>query len=419
VALPVITSIAPITGPAAGGTIVTLTGTGFTGTLAVGFGSTDASALSVMSDTTMVAVSPPGTGSVNVTVVTPNGRSAVDPAVQFGYSGSPSSGSTNYYLDPALSTQIVATLLNLIQTNNSPDAIAARSILMRRLALEGDVVSSRIPPPKNISEIGGYINLLGTLGETAMREQTLAGILGVAGPSPALGFLSAQPLSMVSLANDRPAGAWPASQPLSVLVRSDFSAAFLSAVSSLHAQGATLPCAGPTTLALPPGGPGAVMPSDLLLYTGRVLMLAGSAALSTTPTTDPLALVKPTGNAPPFAIAANVLSSGTTVVTPGSYEVLQVSGGSVTTTANITMTLVLLAPVLASVGFYPASPLPTPANTIDFGWTRLTNITGLVTGTTVYGDELALLYPPSAVATSALAPVLGYRWNGTIFAPQF
>lgn len=416
--LPVISSIAPITGPAAGGTIVTLTGTGFTGALAVGFGSTDASALSVMNDTTMVAVSPPGTGSVNVTVVTPNGRSAVDLAVQFGYSGSPSSGSTGYYLDPALSTQIVATLLNLIETNNSPDAIAAQSILMRRLALEGDVVGSRIPPPKNISEIGGYINLLGTLGETAMREQTLAGILGVAGPSPALGFLSGQPLSMVSIANDRPAGPWQVSLPLSVLVRSDFSAAFLSAVKSLHAQGATLPCNGPTTLALPPGGPGSVVPSDLLLYTGRVLTLAGSAALSTTPTTDPLALVKPAGNAPPFAIAANVLSPGTVVVTPGSYDVLQASGGnSVTTTSNVTMTLVLLAPVMATVGFYPASPLPTPANTTDFAWTRLTNITGLVTGTTVYGDELALLYPPSIIDASALAPVLGYRWNGTTFAP--
>ena len=61
-ALPVIISIAPITGPTAGGTIVTMSGTGFTNALAVGFGSTDASALAVISDTTMVVVSPPGTG---------------------------------------------------------------------------------------------------------------------------------------------------------------------------------------------------------------------------------------------------------------------------------------------------------------------------------------------------------------------
>ena len=273
-ALPVITSIAPISGPAAGGTIVTLTGTGFTGALAVGFGSTDASALSVMSDTTMVAVSPPGTGTVNVTVVTPNGRSAVNAAVQFGYAGGTSSGATSYYVDPALTSQIVGSLINLIQANNSPDAIAAQSILMRRLALEGDVVGSRIPPPKNISEIGGYLNLLGTLGETAMREQTLAGILGVAGPTPALGFQSAQPLSMVSVPNDRPAGTAQPSLPLSVLVRSDFLNAFLGAMKTLHAQGTTLPCSGPTAIALPPGGPGSVLPSDLLLYLGRVLTLA-------------------------------------------------------------------------------------------------------------------------------------------------
>lgn len=416
-ALPVISSITPNTGPASGGTIVTLTGTGFTGALVVGFGTTNAISISVISDTTMVGVSPPGSGTVSVTVITPSGQSAVSPTVQFGYTGAPSSSSTGYYVDPSLTSQIVATLANFIQTNNSPDAVAAQSILMRRLALEGDVIGSRLPPPKNISEIGGYINLLGTLGETAMREQMLAGVLGVAGPSPALGFTSTQPLAMVSLANDRPAGAWQASLPLSILLRSDFSATFFAALKTLHAQGATLPCAGPTTLALPPGGPGSMVPSDLLLYTGRVLTLAGSAALSATPKTDPLALVKPTGNAPPYAIAANVLSPGTVAVSPANYDVLQGSGGSVTTASNVSMTLVPLAPVLAGIGFYPAAPLPTPANPTDFTWTRLTNITGLVNGTTVYGDELALLYPPSVIAASALVPALGYIWNGTAFAP--
>jgi hypothetical protein len=160
------------------------------------------------------------------------------------------------------------------------------------------------------------------------------------------------------------------------------------------------------------------VPSDLLLYTGRVLTLAANAALSSTPTTDPLALVKPAGSAPPFAIAANVLSAGTVVVPPANYDVLQgAASNAVVTTPNISMTLVLVAPVLANVGFYPTSPLPTPATTTDATWARLTNITGLVSGSTVYGDELALLYPPSVIAASALAPVLGYRWNGTAFAP--
>ena len=50
------------------------------------------------------------------------------------------------------------------------------------LALQGDVIQSRIPAPRNITEIGGYLNLLQTLGQAEMRTQTLAGALGVAGP---------------------------------------------------------------------------------------------------------------------------------------------------------------------------------------------------------------------------------------------
>ncbi|HEX5284579.1 MAG TPA: IPT/TIG domain-containing protein [Bryocella sp.] len=416
-ASPVITSIAPISGPGTGGTIVTLTGTGFTGALAVGFGPTNASALSVISDTTMVAVSPAGTGTVNVTVVTPGGISAVSGAVQFGYAGGTSSdGSTSYYVDPALTSQIVGSLVNLIQANNSPDAIAAQSILMRRLALEGDVVGSRIPPPRNISEVGGYLNLLGTLGETAMREQALAGILGVAGPTPALGFQSAQPLSMVSLTNDRPAGTAQPTLPLSVLVRSDFLNPFLAAMQTLHAQGATLPCSGPSALALPPGGPGSVLPTDLLLYLGRVLTLATTAALIA-PGTDPLVLARPAGSAVAFGIAANVLSPGTVAVAPANYDALQINAGAIAPASLVGAALVMVAPLLAGAGFYPASPFPTPTTPADSAWARMTNITGLVPGTTSYGDELALLYPPSVIAASALAPALGYVWDGTTFAP--
>jgi len=103
-------------------------------------------------------------------------------------------------------------------------------------------------------------------------------------------------------------------------------------------------------------------------------------------------------------------------VASGTYDALQVSGGAVVTAPGLTLTCVLLAPVLANVGFYPASPLPQPALSTDSTWTRLTNVTGLVSGTTVLGDELALLYPPDAIAASAFAPIVGYTWNGTAFA---
>ncbi len=84
-AAPTVTGLSPTSGPAAGGTLVTITGTGFTGATAVDFGSTQATGLSVVSDTTITAESPAGTGTVDVTVVTSGGTSAISPADQFTY----------------------------------------------------------------------------------------------------------------------------------------------------------------------------------------------------------------------------------------------------------------------------------------------------------------------------------------------
>ena len=82
---PILTGINPNTGPAAGGTVVTITGTGFTGATAVDFGTTAATDVTVVSDTTITADSPAGTGTVHVTVLTPGGTSATSTADQFTY----------------------------------------------------------------------------------------------------------------------------------------------------------------------------------------------------------------------------------------------------------------------------------------------------------------------------------------------
>ena len=81
---PTVTGLSPTTGPTAGGTLVTITGTGFTGATAVDFGTTAATNLDVVSDTTITADSPAGTGVVDVTVTTPRdvGHLAAD---QFTY----------------------------------------------------------------------------------------------------------------------------------------------------------------------------------------------------------------------------------------------------------------------------------------------------------------------------------------------
>jgi hypothetical protein len=69
-----ITNVSPNSGPAAGGTTVTITGTNFTGTTQVWFGGVLGTNLTVSSDTSITITTPPQpVGSVGVAVITPHG----------------------------------------------------------------------------------------------------------------------------------------------------------------------------------------------------------------------------------------------------------------------------------------------------------------------------------------------------------
>ena len=83
---PTITDVSPNTGPAVGGTAVTVTGTNFVSGDTVAFGLADAAQVSVTSPTSITATSPAGTGTVDVTVSGPGGTSATSMADQFSYS---------------------------------------------------------------------------------------------------------------------------------------------------------------------------------------------------------------------------------------------------------------------------------------------------------------------------------------------
>jgi hypothetical protein len=90
-AAPTVTSISPNNGPAAGGTSVTIKGTGFIFfSSTVKFGGVAAGSVTVNSETSITASSPAGSGLVNVTVTDSNGTSASTPADQFAYDSAPS-----------------------------------------------------------------------------------------------------------------------------------------------------------------------------------------------------------------------------------------------------------------------------------------------------------------------------------------
>ncbi len=80
---PVVTGVSPPSGPAAGGTVVTVTGSGFTAATTVSFGAKAATNVTVTSPTSLTATAPADTRTVDVTVTTTAGTSATSPADQF------------------------------------------------------------------------------------------------------------------------------------------------------------------------------------------------------------------------------------------------------------------------------------------------------------------------------------------------
>jgi IPT/TIG domain len=82
---PIVTGLTPNSGPPVGGTVVSITGLQFTGATTVNFGSTPAASFTLNSDTSITATSPPGTGTVDVTVVSSQGTSVTSSSDQFTY----------------------------------------------------------------------------------------------------------------------------------------------------------------------------------------------------------------------------------------------------------------------------------------------------------------------------------------------
>jgi hypothetical protein len=333
-----------------------------------------------------------------------------------GGGGSAAPSNLSAYVDPGLTGQLVQSLITLVSNATSPDAIEAQNMILRRMALQGDVIGSRIPPPRNISEIGGYINLLGTLNENTMRQQTLAGILGVAGPAQPLGWISNnQPLSMVAVPNDRPQVPAQASFPLTTLVRSDFVSSVQTALKTIRSYGATLPLTSPSVIQLPPGGTGATIAQPILFYIGRMLTIAPTAALRN-PTADPIAVLPPMGSFVDYFLASHVLNAATFPTPAADLQAMQCTPTSGTLVQLTQVEYIPITPILNAAGYYSASPFPVPTSTVSAPWATLTNTTGLVSGVSKLGDELNLLYRQDVIAGSAFAAMLNWTWNGTAFA---
>ncbi|MFD1611146.1 hypothetical protein ACFSCW_04950 [Sphingomonas tabacisoli] len=304
-------------------------------------------------------------------------------------------------------------LTKILETSISPEMQEAQQIILRRLALAGSLFPSRVPPPLNITEVGGYLNLLQDLPE--LRLQVLSSTLGVAGPNVAAGF--GQPhtaITFVTRRNDRPAGPAQAATPVSYTIRSDFAPALDEALAAIRNLGGTLPLLSPAR-ALPTAGPGVQPPDDLLAVTGRVLEIVPATALAD-PANDPIALGASGAGAPQvLARQVNSAAPGAGTIASASWNLWACTDTGCSQQA-VTGLYIPVAPHLEAAGWHQ-DPLPAPTSLTDQGgWQRWTNISGLVAGRSRLGDELLLLYPSEDIARSSLATILDYRWNGATFA---
>ena len=83
---PPVSAVSPTSGPAAGGTTVTVTGHGFTGTTKVAFGTVAATSFTVVSDTKITAVAPAQPPGIhNIFVTGPLGTNPAGTADRFTY----------------------------------------------------------------------------------------------------------------------------------------------------------------------------------------------------------------------------------------------------------------------------------------------------------------------------------------------
>lgn len=306
-------------------------------------------------------------------------------------------------------------LTKVLESAISPEMTEAQRLILRRLATAGDLFPSRVPAPLNITQVGGYLNLVHD--DPVLSAQVLASALGVAGPNPTPGFdATLPPLYFVTRTNDRPMGTAQASTPVQLRIRNDFAAPFDAAVAVIHDLGATLPVLAADAPLPPLGSPGDAATVDVLAVLGRRLTLVPGAGL-VDPTVDPLAVGQLAGAGPQLALARQVDATAPKAGTvTAAAHALWTCDATTCTQSTVTAAFVDLDPVLAAAGWHRAQPLAAPVSAGDAkGWNTWTNVTGLVAGTSTVGAELRLLFSAGQITASSVRALQDRVWGGSAF----
>jgi hypothetical protein len=273
---PAITGVSPSSGPMAGGTSVTISGTNFTAATQVLFGSTPAASFTVVNDTTITTTTPAAAaGAVDVTVLTPYGTSSATPFDRFTYAQavpsvtgvSPNAGST------AGGTAVTITGANLTGARR----VYFGSTLAPSFTVTADNSITVTAPAEAAGQLDITVVTAGGTSATGAADKFTA---TAAANMPAVTSVSP------------PSGATGGGNTLTI-TGSNFTGASAVAFGSANATSFTVTSATSITATIPPGtagtvditvttaaGVSAVVTADHYTYTGTAPTVTGIAPAS-------------------------------------------------------------------------------------------------------------------------------------------
>jgi len=155
---PGVSSVTPASGPADGGTHVTITGHDFTGAPAVSFGGVPAASFTVDSDSSISATVPAGVGAVDVTVTTPGGQSPTSAADKFTYIPRPVVSSVS----PASGPRTGGTTVTISGTGmTDASAVSFGGVPARHFTVNSDTTITAVAPAASVGSVDVTVTTAG------------------------------------------------------------------------------------------------------------------------------------------------------------------------------------------------------------------------------------------------------------------
>jgi hypothetical protein len=150
---PVVKKLKPTKGHSTGGTVVTIKGEYLSGATAVTFGEAETTDITQDSPDSLTVISPPGAGTVDVTVTTANGESATSSADRFAY-GAPTVTSVS----PNSGPKTGGTEVTITGTGFEPGSSTTRFLFAKAAATSVECASTQtcnaIVPPSLKGRLG-------------------------------------------------------------------------------------------------------------------------------------------------------------------------------------------------------------------------------------------------------------------------